>query len=135
MSNTTSMSPKNNLNYNEPETETMNENAKAYTSFIETPRASGVYNKRLKYKNSNYNFNINNTYNFKNMNIKMKKISDKIAQNAKEIQKTNEKINKLDEQIKEYEKFNKQYEIWIEKEEEESEMLINMINYLNNNTK
>ena len=135
MSNKGSMLPQNNLNYNETEIEIMNENGKDYSSFIETPRASGVYNKRLKYKNSNYNFNINNTYNFKNMNIKMKKISDKIEQNAKEIQKTNEKINKLDEQIKEYEKFNKQYEIWIEKEEEESEMLINMINYLNNNTK
>ena len=135
MSNKGSMLPQNNFNYNETEIEIMNENGKDYSSFIETPRASGVYNKRLKYKNSNYNFNINNTYNFKNMNIKMKKISDKIEQNAKEIQKTNEKINKLDEQIKEYEKFNKQYEIWIEKEEEESEMLINMINYLNNNTK
>ena len=93
MSNKGSMLPQNNLNYNETEIEIMNENGKDYSSFIETPRASGVYNKRLKYKNSNYNFNINNTYNFKNMNIKMKKISDKIEQNAKEIQKTNEKIN------------------------------------------
>ena len=135
MSNKGSILPQNNFNYNETEIEIMNENGKDYSSFIETPRASGVYNKRLKYKNSNYNFNMNNTYNFKNMNIKMKKIRDKINQNAKEIQKTNEKINKLDEQIKEYQNFNKQYEEWIEKEEEESEMLINMINYLNRNTK
>ena len=102
MSNKGSILPQNNFNYNETEIEIMNENGKDYSSFIETPRASGVYNKRLKYKNSNYNFNMNNTYNFKNMNIKMKKIRDKINQNAKEIQKTNEKINKLDEQIKEY---------------------------------
>ena len=135
MSNKGSILPQNNFNYNETEIEIMNENGKDYSSFIETPRASGVYNKRLKYKNSNYNINMNNTYNFKNMNIKMKKIRDKINQNAKEIQKTNEKINKLDEQIKGYKNFNKQYEEWIEKEEEESEMLINMINYLNRNTK
>ena len=133
MSNKESAFPHN--NYNETEIEIMNENGKEFSSFIETPRASGVYNKKYRYKNSNLNFNMNNTYNFKNMNIKMKNIRDKINQNAKEIQNTNEKINKLDEKIKEYEKLDKQYEIWIEQEEEENEFLVNMLNYLNNNRK
>ena len=128
MSNKGSFFPPNASNYNETEIEIMNENGKEFSSFIETPRASGVYNKRL-------NFNMNNTYNLKNMNLKMKKIKDKINQNAKEIQRVNEKINKLDEQYKEYENCNKQYDIWIEKEEEESEMLINMLNFLNSNGK
>ena len=133
MSNKGSFIP--NSNYNETEIEIMNENGKEFCSFIETPRASGVYNKKIKNKNTNYNFNMTNTYNFKNMNLKIKKIKDKINQNAKDIQKTNEKINKLDEQIKEYENCSKQYEMWIEKEEEESEILINMINFLNSNRK
>ena len=133
MSNKGSFIP--NSNYNETEIEIMNENGKEFSSFIETPRASGVYNKKIKNKNTNYNFNMTNTYNFKNMNLKMKKIKDKINQSAKDIQKTNEKINKLDEQIKEYENCSKQYEMWIEKEEEESEILINMINFLNSNRK
>ena len=128
MSNKGSFFPPNVSNYNETEIEIMNENGKEFSSFIETPRASGVYNKRL-------NYNINNTYNLKNMNLKMKKIRDKINKNAKEIQKVNEKINKLDEQFKEYENCNKQYDLWIEKEEEESEMLINMLNFLNSNGK
>ena len=128
MSNKGSFFPPNASNYNDTEIEIMNENGKEFSSFIETPRASGVYNKRL-------NFNMNNTYNLKNMNLKMKKIKDKINQNAKEIQRVNEKINKLDEQFKEYENCNKQYDIWIEKEEEESEMLINMLNFLNSNGK
>ena len=135
MSNKGSAFPLQNIsNYNETEIEIMNENeknGKEFSSFIETPRASGNYNKRFKYKNENYN--MNNTYNIKSMNLKMKKLRDKINQNAKEIQQTNERINKLDEQIKEYENFNKQYDMWIEKEEEESEMLINMLNFLNNN--
>ena len=137
MSNKGSAFPLQNIsNFNETEIEIMNENeknGKEFSSFIETPRASGNYNKRFKYKNENYN--MNNTYNIKSMNLKMKKIRDKINQNAKEIQQTNERINKLDEQIKEYEMFNKQYDDWIEKEEEESEMLINMLNFLNNNGK
>ena len=135
MSNKGSFFPPNASNYNDTEIEIMNENGKEFSSFIETPRASGVYNKKYRYKNSNLNFNMNNTYNFKNMNIKMKNIRDKINQNAKEIQNTNEKINKLDEKIKEYEKLDKQYEIWIEQEEEENEFLVNMLNYLNNNRK
>ena len=133
MSNKGSYFRPNVSNYNETEIEIMNENGRDFSSFIETPRASGVYNKRMKYKNDNYN--MNNTYNFKNMNLKMKKIRDKINQNAKEIQRVNEKINNLDEQIKEYENCNKQYDMWIEKEEEESEMLINMLNFLNSNRK
>ena len=80
MSNKGSFFPPNSSNYNDTEIEIMNENGKEFSSFIETPRASGVYNKRL-------NFNMNNTYNLKNMNLKMKKIKDKINQNAKEIQR------------------------------------------------
>ena len=134
MSNKGSFFPPNISNYNETEIEIINENGKEFSSFIETPRASGVYNERVKISKNDY-FNMNNTYNYKNMNIKMKKVRDKINQNAKEIQKVNEKINKLDEKIKEYENCNKQYDIWIEKEEEESEMLINMLNFLNSNRK
>ena len=121
-----------NTNINEAEIEIMNENAKELDSFIKTPRASGVYNKRTEYKNTNYN--MNSTYNFKNMNLNMKKIRDKINSYNKDIEKYKNKINKIDEQIKNYEECNKTYEKWIEKEEEESEYLVNMLNFkfLNN---
>ena len=128
MSNKGNFIPQNlNTNYNETEIEIMNENGKEFTSFIETPRASGVYNKRIEYKNTNYN--MNNTYNFKNMNLNMKKIRDKINNYNKDIQKYKHKINKIDEQIKNYENCNQLYEKWIEKEEEETEYLINMLNF------
>ena len=121
---------------NETEIEIMNENGKEFKSFIETPRASGTYNKRFTHKNINFNTtnNTNIKYcstNNKSVNQKMKSIYDRINSDTKEIQKINEKIVKIDEKIKIHEEFNKKYELWIEKEEEESEFLINMINFLN----
>ena len=126
---------------NETEIEIMNENGKEFKSFIETPRASGTYNKRFTHKNINYNTtNNNNNINYcnssnKSMNHKMKNICDKINKNSNEIQKLNEKIIKIEDEIKIYEEYNKKYELWIEKEEEESQLLINMINFLNNSRK
>ena len=67
----------------------MNENkknGKEFSYFIETSKAQGNYNKRFKYQNENYN--MNNIYNIKSMILKMKKLKDKINQNAKEIQQT-----------------------------------------------
>jgi hypothetical protein len=121
---------------NETEIEIMNENGKEFKSFIETPRASGTYNKRFTHKNINHNTtNITNikycSTNNKSVNLKMKSIYDRINSDTREIQKINEKIVKIDEKIKIHEELNKKYELWIEKEEEESEFLINMINFLN----
>ena len=126
---------------NETEFEIMNENGKEFKSFIETPRASGTYNKRFTHKNINYNTTNTNTNikysnsSNKSMNLKMKNICDKINANTNEIQKLNERIIKIDEKIKIQEEYNKKYELWIEKEEEEAELLINMLNFLNNQRK
>jgi hypothetical protein len=126
---------------NETEIEIMNENGKGFKSFIETPRASGTYNKRFTHKNINYNTTNTNTQikysnsSNKSINQKIKNICDKINRNTNEIQKMNEKIIYLEEKIKIQEEYNKKYELWIEKEEEESELLINMLNFLNNQRK
>ena len=124
---------------NETEIEIMNENGKEFKSFIETPRASGTYNKRFTHKNINYNTTNNNikycSSSNKSLSQKMKNICDKINNNSNEIQKLNEKIIKIEEKIKIHEEYNKKYELWIEKEEEESQLLINMINFLNNSRK
>ena len=124
---------------NETEIEIMNENGKEFKSFIETPRASGTYNKRFTHKNINYNTTTSNTNikycSTKSANQKIKNIYDKINSKTKEIQKINEKINKIDDKIKSHEEFNKKYELWIEKEEEESVFLTNMLNFLNSNRK
>ena len=123
----------------ETEIEIMNENGKEFKSFIETPRASGTYNKRFTHKNINYNTTNNNskywTSSNKSMTLKMKNICDKINNNSNEIQKLNEKIIKIEEKIRIHEEYNKKYELWIEKEEEETQLLINMINFLNNSRK
>ena len=130
---------------NETEIEIMNENGKEFKSFIETPRASGTYNKGFTHKNINYNTinsNMNNNYyikfsstNNKSMNYKMKNICDQINNTASEIKKLNERIMTIDDKIQIYEECSKKYELWIEKEEEENELLINMLNFLNNNRK
>ena len=61
----------------------MNENEKEIKSFIETPKASGTYNKRFtNYNNSNGNIKYSNCSN-KPMNNKMKSIYDKIKFNTK----------------------------------------------------
>ena len=44
----------------------------------------------------------------------------------------NEKIKDLDNNIQKCEEINKKYLLWIEKEENESEILMNLLNYLNN---
>ena len=129
------------LGINEEEIEIMAENGKDFKSFIDTPRGSGIYSKRLIHKNMIYN-SLNKINNNKNNNKKisnslfsqqMKYIYDKIIYNNQEIKKLNEKIVELDKNIKTYQEYNKKYELWIEKEESESEILINMLNFLNNN--
>lgn len=118
------------------EIEIMNENGKEFKSFIETPRASGTYNKRFTHKNINYN-NSNGIYirnpssTNKSWSIQMKSIHDKINNYDHEIRKFKETINKIDDKMKIYEECNKKYQLWIEKEEMESEILINFINFLN----
>ena len=113
---------------NETEIEIMNENGKRFKSFIETPRASGIYNKRFTHRN--INFNTTNTHIKysdrinKSLNQKIKNVFDKININSNEIQKINKKILNFEEKIKIQEETNKKYELWIEKEEEESELLI-----------
>ena len=119
------------------EIEIMNENGNECKSFIETPRASGAYNKRFTHNNINHN-TINNSNNLKYSNSssrKMKSFYEYIDSTTKEIEKINERINKIDSKIKNYEECNKKYELLIEKEEEESEILVNMLNFLNESKK
>jgi len=117
---------------NDTEIEIMNENDKDFKSFIETPRASGTYNKRFAHKSINQN-NINktNSKSINSYNQSMLNICHKINSCTSEIQKINERLKKVDSKMKDYEKINKQYETWIEKEEEESIMLEEMLNFLN----
>ena len=121
---------------NEEELEITNENEKDIKSFIETPRTSGIYNKRFMHKNIVYNssnkYNNNNIYT-KSINFFFKNINDKINKNNIEINKINDKINEMDKKIQTMDETNKRYLLWIEKEEEESEILINMLNFLSNN--
>jgi len=121
---------------NEEELEITNENEKEIKSFIETPRTSGIYNKRFMHKNITYNSsnkNNNNNIYAKSINFFCKNINDKINNKNIEINKINDKINEIDKKIKTMDEINKRYLLWIEKEEEESEILINMINFLSNN--
>ena len=133
-------------NKNEAEIEIINENGKEFKSFIETPRASGNFNKRLSHKNIIYNSGnknlFNNNYNYgyhkslsTQISLQMKNIWDKINYNSAEIKNINGKITELDINVQKYEEFNKKYLLWIEKEENESEILMNLLNYLNNNMK
>jgi hypothetical protein len=118
------------------EIEILNENGKEFKSFIETPRASGTYNKRFTHKNINYNSSNENyirnpSSTNKSWSIQLKNISDKIKNYDKDILKYKETINKIDDKMKIYEDYNKKYQLWIEKEEMETEVLINFINFLN----
>ena len=61
----------------------------------------------------------------------MKSIHDKINNYDHDILKYKETINKIDDKMKIYEDYNKKYQLWIEKEEMETEVLINFINFLN----
>ena len=60
----------------------------------------------------------------------MKAIVNRINWNTNEMKKINEKIMKIEEKIQNYQEINKKYELWIGKEEEESELLTNMLNFL-----
>ena len=130
----------NRTRFNDTEFEIMNENESEIKPFIEHPRTSRAYNIKFIHKDINFNKdnNINNinynTFN-KSLNQKMKIVCDKIKNNSFEIQKLNEEIMKIDYKIKDCEKYNKKYELLIEKEEEESDVLIKMINFLNNTKK
>ena len=130
---------------NDTEIEIINENGKEFKSFIETPRASGNFNKRLSHKNIIYNSgnkkcinnNYNNNYGYNKsfstqISLEMKNIWDKINYKSKEIKIINEKIKELDNNIQKCEEINKKYQLWIEKEENENEILMNLLNYLNN---
>ena len=122
------------------EIEILNENGKEFKSFIETPRASGTYNKRFTHKNINYNSSNENyirnpSSTNKSWSIQMKSIHDKIKNYDHDILKYKETINKIDDKMKIYEDYNKKYQLWIEKEEMESEVLINFINFLNSSRK
>ena len=122
------------------EIEIMNENGKEFKSFIETPRASGTYNKRFTHKNINYNssncnYIRNPSSTNKSWSIQMKSIHDKIKNYDHDILKYKETINKIDDKMKIYEDYNKKYQLWIEKEEMETEVLINFINFLNSSRK
>ena len=131
-------------NKNEAEIEIINENGKEFKSFLQTPRASGNLNKRLNHKNIFYNSgnktSSNNNYGYNKslstqISLQMKNIWDKINYNSKEIKRINSKIEELDKNIQKYQEYNKKYQLWIEKEESESEILMNLLNYLNNNMK
>ena len=121
---------------NEEELEITNENEKEIKSFIETPRTSGIYNKRFIHKNIVYNsnnkYNNNNIY-MKSINFFCKNINDKINNKNIEINKINDKINEMDKKIQTMSEINKKYLLCIEKEEEENEVLINMMNFIINN--
>jgi hypothetical protein len=126
---------------NEEEIEISNANRKEYKSFLETPRTSGNCNKKLTHKNyfnsGNKNSSSNN-YGFNRsistqITSQMKNITDKINYNTKEIKKTNKKIEELNKEIIIIEEWNQKYKLWIEKEETENEILMNMLNYLNSN--
>ena len=128
--------------FHEAEIEITNENGKDFKSFFDTPRTSGNYYKRLAHKNIVYNSGNKNENKYINgyirsistqISLKMKNIIGRINFNEKEIEKTKENIVDLDKKIKEYEESNKIYNAWIEKEEAESEILNNMLIYLNFN--
>ena len=119
---------------NEEELEITNENEKEIKSFIETPRTSGIYNKRFIHKNIVYNSSSkNNNIYTKSINFFFKKINDKINNKNIEINKINDKINEMDKKIQTMDEINKKYLLCIEKEEEENEILINMMNFITNN--
>ena len=121
------------------EIEITNENVKNFKNFIETPRASGVYNKynpNSGYNNMNQNNKIKNFPNNNQILMReIEKLFQSINKNDDFIKKTNDKINDIAEKMKVYEEWNKKYELWIEKEEEESEVLVHMLNFLNKNKK
>ena len=128
----------------EAEIEMANENGNYFKSFIDTPRDSENYNKRLTHKNFIYNSGSKNEIKFSNgyyraistqISLNMKKMVDTINMKTNEIEKTKEKMIILDKKIKEFEECNKIYEHWIENEEVVSEILINMLNYINMNNK
>ena len=126
---------------NEEEIEISNVNRKEYKSFLETPRTSGNCNKKLTHKNYFNSGNKNsrsNNYGFNRsistqITSQIKNITDKINYNTKEIKKTNKKIEELNKEIIKLEEWNQKYKLWIEKEETENEILMNMLNYLNSN--
>ena len=121
------------------EIEITNENVKNFKNFIETPRASGVYNKGYNTCIGYNNISPNKVNSFFNSNQilmrEIEKLFQEINKNEDFINKTNEKINDIQGKMNAYEEWNKKYDSWIEKEEKESEVLIHMLNFLNKNKK
>ena len=99
------------------EVEITNENGEGFKAFIETPRSS--------------NFNFKKDYSRENSQFKG--IYEKIDKKEKEIKRLNEKINQLSSKIQSFHEENKKYEKWIEKEENEGELLRHMLNFLTKN--
>ena len=99
------------------EVEITNENGEGFKAFIETPRSS--------------NFNFKKDYSRENSQFKG--IYEKIDKKEKEIKRLNEKINQLTSKIQSFHEENKKYEKWIEKEENEGELLRHMLNFLTKN--
>ena len=137
------------MDSNDMEIEIINDNGKISKSFMTSSRSNMIYQKkRLTHKNIIYNaLNNNNNYNdinyYNNYNNyhkinsaqitqKMKHISEKINFNIKEIKRMNEKIVDLDKKTKEIEEYDKKYQLWIEKENTENEILLNVLNYIYN---
>ena len=127
------------MDSNDMEIEITNDNGKMLKSFMTSSRTNMIYQKkRLNHKNiiynalnQNINYNDINYYNnYNQITQKMKNISEKIKFNIKEIERVNDKIVDLDKKIKEIEEYDKKYELWIEKENTENEILLNVLNYI-----
>ena len=101
--------------YNETEFEITNENGEGFKAFIETPRSNNMTIRR----NRDY-FG----------NIYLRNIDEKIHYKNKEIKALTDKTNKLISTLQTYDEENQKYKRWIEKEQTESEVLRQMLNFL-----
>lgn len=101
--------------YNETEFEITNENGEGFKAFIETPRSNNMTIRR----NRDY-FG----------NIYLRNIDEKIHYKNKEIKALTDKTNKMISTLQTYDEENQKYKRWIEKEQSESEVLRQMLNFL-----
>ena len=79
-------------------------------------------------KNNNNKMNVN-ILNIQ-MNNSIKKMKEKISEKDKLIKKNNDNIIHMKKKIKIIDDESKQYERWIQKEEDENERLVCLLNYL-----
>jgi hypothetical protein len=131
------------MDSNDTEIEIINENGKISKSFMTSSRTHINYHKkRLTHKNVIYNalnnnINSNDFYNYNynksksgQINQTIKYFSEKINSKTKEIEHMNSLIAELDKKIKLYEEYDKKYQLLIEKENTETEILLNILNYI-----